>query len=145
MEQSVQQLEVVKKELFQKQEMADKLQAVIGEKEELQGTKEQQLNEKLDRIIYLENTLKETKEQNELLNAEAMDNRDIAMTLRQEVDKEKERIKFLEQKLEKNRQTLRHLYKEISGCVDTDAGHSPVIEMKPAFKDAGKNIETIIH
>lgn len=131
---AIQQVEALKNELLRNQESADKLQAVLCEKEELLVAKEQELTSKADRVTYLENVLKETKEQNELLKAEALDNKDIAMTLREELDKEQSRINFLEQKLESNKQLLKRVNKEIASLIDAGEEVSPVIELNPVYK-----------
>lgn len=124
-----------KHDVEQMESLKHKLQAIISEKDELMSSNEQELVSKVNMIIYLENVINETKTQNELLNAEATDNRDIATTLKEQVEQKQERIQWLEQKLEKNTRMINHLFKEISACVNTEAEPSPVIELSTVYAE----------
>lgn len=127
--------EQYKHDTDQMESLKHKLQAIIAEKEELMSSNEQELASKTDMIIYLESILNETKTQNELLNAQASDTKDIAIMLQVEVETKQERIKYLEQKLDKNLRVINHLFKEISACVNSDESGSPVIELNPVYLD----------
>ena len=94
-----------------------------------------ELGQQQDRAVFLENTLVEIKQQNELLNAEVRDSKDVSITLKGQLEQEQQKVKLLEQRLERNRQTLRKLYKEISSCVDTGENDSLVIELNPMYID----------
>src|SRR4030095_13685113 len=119
----------------QKQEEVEKLNATVLDKEEQLKERKQLLTSKLDHITYLENVLHETKQQNELLTASIADEKRLSTSLQEKLDHEQSKIKYLEQKLNSKKQMLKRLYKELTSMVDTEAGESPVIELKPVYAD----------
>ncbi|MDP4261927.1 MAG: hypothetical protein Q8941_05295 [Bacteroidota bacterium] len=135
--------EALENELLLRQEQADKIQVVLCEREEQLAEKQLQLNDKLNYIAYLENTLREAKEQNETLSAAMADNRDLANTLEQQLSEEQAKVQFMVQKLFDNKQLLRRLYKELSNFIDDESKGSLVIALRPEYNNR-ENEETVV-
>jgi chromosome segregation ATPase len=134
----------LKNELLLRQDHADKLSVVLCGKDEQLGEKQQLINARQDQIIYLENVLNETKEQNELLNAELADKKDLVTALQQQIKEEEARRESIELKLQSQKQLMRRLYKEFSACMEDENDRPPVIALRPEYSNK-ENGEMVIH
>ena len=126
-------IDLLKNELLQKQEEADKFQMVLCGKEEELVEKQQQLNSKMDHITWLESVLQETKQHNEILHASSMDDKNHVASLQEQFSSEQSRVQYLEQKLLANKQLMQRLHKELSSFVDEANGQPPVISLRPDY------------
>ena len=79
--------------------------------------------------------LKETKQQNELLHASAVDDKKLIALLKEQYSSEQSRMLYLEQKLISNKQLMQHLYKDLSSLAGGADGQSPVITLRPNYKN----------
>ncbi|NJO25414.1 MAG: hypothetical protein HC867_06055 [Bacteroidia bacterium] len=131
-EESEKQLEIIKTELESGRVRYDELQASVQKDEKQREEWLESVRQKDDRIIYLENELKERIKQNELLCAQTEDNRDLLTAIREELEYTKDQVEKQQQKLDRNREWLRKLYHEMGHVVEAGSDDSPVIKMVSA-------------
>jgi chromosome segregation ATPase len=131
-------LDTLKNELAQKQEMLGHLQTTMQQKDLEFAEKQQLLTFQQDQITYFGNVLQEIKQQNELLNAAVADNQDIVRTLREQLAEEVNKASHAQQKLEANQQMLKRLNRVIGECIGEESAETQVIELKPAYINAEK-------
>ena len=124
---------MLKNELLLNQEEADKLQTILGGKEEQLEEKHQLLASKSANITSLENSLHESKEQNELLNISLADNKNQLTALQEKLFYEQQKNQAIEQNLCTHKQLLLRLYNDLSSFVNEENEQSPVIALRPGY------------
>lgn len=125
--------DALKNELLRKQEETDKLHTVLCGKEEQLTEAQQLLSSKLDHITWLENVLQETKQQNETVHALAADNKDLVISLQEQLSDDQAKIQHLEQRLVSCKQMLLGLSKSVSSFLGEESNQSPVIALRPQY------------
>jgi chromosome segregation ATPase len=105
----------------------------------------QQKEDMKNQVALLENVLRETRQQNELLNAEVADKRDLLTAIHQQLADEQSRLQFVEQRLTTNKQVLRRLYKEFSACLEEETEKTLVVEFRQnnRIEAAGNEISAV--
>lgn len=139
-QQSVQQVDILKNELIQKDDEAAKIHSLLCAKEESLSLMQQQMTSAADRVTYLESVLQEIKTQNDLLQAEILDSRDLAITLKDQLDRQQLKVNHLEKKQFSNKQLLKRLHDEICSSVEADEEESPVIELKSVYTNSNEPV-----
>jgi chromosome segregation ATPase len=110
----------IKNQNLAEQQREQAISEMQQQKEMYQGFN-QQTEALKNQVTYLENVLRETKEQNELLNAEVADKKDLLVTLQQQLTDEQSKLQFVEQRLAANKQLLRRLHKEFTSCIEEES------------------------
>ncbi len=129
--------QVLKNELLLKQEEADKLQTVLGCKDQQIEEGQQLLAFKLEHITSLEIALNKFKEQNEIVNTTLTDNKNQLSDLQEQLFREQLRAVAIEQNLSTHKQLLHRLYKDLSTFVIEENEESPVIALRPGYVSSG--------
>ena len=93
--------------------------------EELAAAEKTELLSKLGQVMLL---LKTLEAENKALH-------DQLRVMKQQYSNEQSRVLYLEQKLSSNKQTMQHLYKDLSFLAGEADGQSPVITLRPNYKN----------
>ena len=112
---------------------AEEMRARLSDVEAALNNHQQMLTGKQDRIIYLENLLREIKDQNEMLQASVADYSEKSANQQQLLDDEQSRNLYMEQKLTGNKRLLQKLFNELSACIQEDGAEPPIIPLRPAY------------
>lgn len=112
---------------------AEEMRARLSDVEAALNNHQQMLTGKQDRIIYLENLLREIKDQNEMLQASVADYSEKSANQQQLLDDEQSRNLYMEQKLTGNKRLLQKLFSELSACIQEDGAEPPIIPLRPAY------------